>query len=501
MPCRPLVSSLIIFFASSAAALAATPAQVLMVVNDSSAESQAIGSYYAALRSLPAENVFHLPAGTPTAETIARATYNAQVRDPIAQYLSVTQPHLQDQILYIVLAKYVPLRISGSSSEFASVESELCLLFTGLLGDNGQNSWLANPYFNKDQSFASLTSLSPKYLVCRIDGFDGDNDPGSGVPGDVKALMDRAMSPAAAGVFLLDQDPSKTGGYASGNNWMITASDLLLALGQTVQLDATTTFQANVSGILGYASWGSNDSYTAGPPYYGEVPAGSGNVYPGSFVHGALVTDYVSTNGRTFLKASATYGQSLVADLIHLGASGCAGYVYEPYLNAVVHPDILFSRFLTGYDAIEAYYMAMPYLSWQNIVVVDPLMKSAVSAAFPPQVASVFPDRGAHGGGGVVTIGGKYLGEPGDPVTVRFGGVASPSASFIAAHVIQAAVPANEPGAADVEVIVSGGTAALEDAFLFLPALRLTGSSSIGQIANLEINGQMGESFLLYLGS
>ncbi len=478
----------------------ATPAEVLVVVNDSSAISQAIGAYYAAVRAIPAENVFHLPAGASSSETISRTTFNVEVRDALIQYLSVAKPHLKDQVLYIVLTKGVPLRISGATDAYASVESELCLLFTGLLGDTEQSGWINNPYFNKNQPFSSLVANAPKYLLCRLDGYETPLDTTTGVPVDVKGLIDRAQSPATSGAFLLDKDSSKSRGYASGNNWLDAAATTLGQLGQTVVLDGSTTFVGNQTNLLGYASWGSNDCCTAGAPYYGEVPAGSQNVYPGTFVNGALTTDYVSTNGRTFL-TSATYGQSLVADLIRLGATGCAGHVFEPYLNSIVRPQVLFPRFLTGYDAIEAFYMGMPFLSWQNTVVVDPLMKSGVIVTFPPAITSVFPDRDDHAGGKSVFVFGDHLGTPGDPVTVTFGGVPSPNASFIGANVVQAIVPPGSPGRADVGVTVTAGVATFADGFLYLPALELGGSTSIGQTAQVTVNGKIGDGYLLYLGS
>ncbi len=483
----------------ASASLAATPSQVLVVVNDSNPVSVAIGNYYAGLRAIPAVNVCHLPNGTPSGETISRADYNSFFRDAIKNYLTVTQPQLQNQIEYIVLTKYVPIRVAGTNN--ASVDSELTLLLTTSLPDAGQPMWITNPYFNKNVHFPQFTGATPRFLVARLDGYEDNVDPVTGIPGDVKALIDRAQSPATSGTFVLDKDPSKTGGYLVGNTWMDNASTLLASYGQSVVTDATTTFLFNQPNILGYASWGSNDSYTAGPPYYGEVPAGSGNVYPGQWLNGALVTDYVSTNGRTFLKSGQSYGQSLIADLIHLGASGAAGYVDEPFLQACVHPDILFSRYLTGYDAIEAYYMAMPYLSWQNVAVVDPLMRSGIQVVLPPSIAAVFPDRGSHAGGTTVFVSGSNIGNIGDAVSAAFDGVASPNASFVGASSVSAIAPPHAPGRVDVSVTVVNGTATKTGAFLYLPALQLSGSSSIGQNASLEIDGSYNEKYLLFLGS
>jgi tetratricopeptide (TPR) repeat protein len=65
--------------------------------------------------------------------------------------------------------------------------------------------------------------------------------------------------------------------------------------------------------------------------------------------------------------------QSLTGDLIRDGVTGAAGHVAEPYLDATIRPDILFPAYVRGANLAEAFYAAMPYLSWQTIVVGDPL--------------------------------------------------------------------------------------------------------------------------------
>jgi Tfp pilus assembly protein PilF len=47
--------------------------------------------------------------------------------------------------------------------------------------------------------------------------------------------------------------------------------------------------------------------------------------------------------------------------------------VAEPYLNATIRPDILFPAYLSGFNLAESFYMAMPFLSWQTVVIGDPL--------------------------------------------------------------------------------------------------------------------------------
>lgn len=91
-----------------------------------------------------------------------------------------------------------------------------------------------------------------------------------------------------------------------------------------------------------------------------------------TWVYGAVGETYVSTGGRSF-KYLTRYGQSLVADLIKDGISGIKGYVYEPYLNAIAHPNILFERYTSGYSLGESFAMASEIsMSWMDLILGDP---------------------------------------------------------------------------------------------------------------------------------
>lgn len=491
--CASMLSST---FASSARAGIA-PDEVLVVVNDSSAISQAIGDYYAMVRSIPAENVFHLPAGTSTSETISRATYDTQVRDPLIEYLTVTAPHLESQILCIVTTKGVPLRVSGTHS--AAVDSELTLLLTGASITGSR----PNRYIGKFVDFRTFRDVQDhtsdiSYLVTRLTGYQNDVDPGTGVPMDILDFIDRSMAPAPMnGIFLLDKDSSKTGGYVIGNNWMDSAKTALEALGETVVIDNSTTFVSNQPDILGYASWGSNDCCDAGAPYYGEVPIGSGNVYPGDFLARAVTTTYVSTNGRTFTDGNQNYGQSLVADLVTVGACGGGGHVYEPFLNAVPQPQYLLPAYARGFSAAEAYYQAIASLSWMNLIVVDPLM--TIREFDPPSILSVVPSTGDLGGGDVVTVSGL---EYRDGMTVLFDGVAATEVTWIDLETLEAVTPPGATfGPVDVTVSNAYGDDTAIAAFTYeIPPVDLilsTTTVGLGEPIDLTVTGPPDADFAL----
>jgi len=106
------------------------------------------------------------------------------------------------------------------------------------------------------------------------------------------------------------------------------------------------------------------------------------------FVPGALAAMFVSTDARTFREPPDTWTlgkwvdarsffagspQSLSGDLIREGATGVAGHVAEPYLDATIRPQILFPAYFSGLNLAESFYAAMPYVSWQTVVLGDPL--------------------------------------------------------------------------------------------------------------------------------
>ncbi|MEE9506224.1 MAG: TIGR03790 family protein, partial [Thermoplasmata archaeon] len=108
------------------------------------------------------------------------------------------------------------------------------------------------------------------------------------------------------------------------------------------------------------------------------------------WIPGALAETYVSTGGRSFTYGTA-YGQSLVADLLRDGVTGLKGYVYEPYLSACAHPNILFKAYTEGYTLAESFSMASQIsLSWMDAIIGDPKLA--------PYNASYLPDLSLNDG-------------------------------------------------------------------------------------------------------
>lgn len=365
---------------------------VLVVVNGQSPLSVATGAYYRQRRNIAAANVLTLDVplsdpnlGVTGQESISATNFNTRIRTPVENFL--VENRLVDTVRIIVLTPGIPLRVAAASCPLdslflrdcpnASVDAELAVLFSSLVGAGGlgQTGQASNPYFGSSQPFVDWRAANPsaplRYLVARLAGYQTPVDPETGVPGDVKALLDRAIQQTTAGQALIDEDPSRSLGLQPGNHLVLRpAAGTIGALGLPLVHDQANPFRSDVADIQLYASWGSNDGFDAGAPYYGAI---NGKLYPGTFAPRAVAVDIVSTNARSFVHPPS-YGQSLLADLVRGGVAGAAGNVSEPLLSGVARAEILFHAYLRGVSAVEAYYRSVPYLSWMSVWVGDPLM-------------------------------------------------------------------------------------------------------------------------------
>jgi uncharacterized protein (TIGR03790 family) len=336
--------------------------QVLLVVNQNDAASREIGAYYRPRRAVPPGNVCSIR--TTSDEEIQWAVYEREIEKPIAECLK--KDGLAERILYIVTTLGVPLKVDGGgsrlTSERASVDSELTLLYSKLQGKTyGRAGGIPNPFFSRrDDPFTHRQF--PMYLVTRLAAYD---------VADVKAMIDRSLAARNRGKFVVDAGPGDQG----GNAWLRTAAILLPE--NRVILDDTEKVLYGLHDVIGYASWGSND--------LGRKRRLTGF----QWLPGAIATEFVSTDGRTFRRPPDTWNigagwsdreggwanspQSLSADYLHEGATGCSGQVYEPFLQFCPRPDYLLPAYFQGRNLAESYWLSIPALSWMNIVLGDPL--------------------------------------------------------------------------------------------------------------------------------
>lgn len=335
------------------------------MVNDLSSMSRRIGDYYVSRRQVPSKNVCRIRVRSD--EEITRAEYERSVEFPIAGFLRGNR--LSEQILYIVTTQGVPLKIAGvgrsdRDTTAAAVDSELTLLYRKLRGERfSPAAMISNPYFGQ-RDVAFTHPRFPMYLVTRLAAYSFD---------EVRGMIDRCRQAANRGKIVLDL---RSSGSDEGNDWLRQAARLLPK--DRVILEESDAVLYDQRDVIAYASWGSNDRNRK-------------RRFTGfQFLPGAIVTEYVSTNGRTFerppdswtiatwkegLKFFAGSPQTLTADYLHEGATGCSGHVYEPFLQFTPRPNQLIPAYFSGRNLAESYYAGIQALSWQNIVIGDPLCR------------------------------------------------------------------------------------------------------------------------------
>ncbi len=336
-----------------------------MVVNRQSPISRHIGEYYVRKRAIPLANFCTVDV-TPN-EEISRDVFEQKIATPVADYLRIR--NLQDKILYIVTTLGTPLRVTsgqGDKTEYAAVDSELTGLYARLKGSSlGKTGPVTNPFYqHRDEPFRH--PAFPIYLVTRLAGYDFE---------DVRRLIDRALVARNAGKFVIDLRKNND---TEGNSWLRAAATLLPR--DRVVIDDSDTVLYGQKQVIGYASWGSND------------PDRKSRMLGFEWLPGAVMTEYVSTNARTFARPPAAWTlgtwkdnstwfagapQTMTADYIHEGATGCSGHVSEPFLHLCPRPDYLLPAYYSGRNLAESYYLSIPALKWQNIVVGDPLCRLA----------------------------------------------------------------------------------------------------------------------------
>jgi uncharacterized protein (TIGR03790 family) len=347
---------------------------VAVLYNSDMPESKELAEYYMRIREIPAENLIGLPLSKKG--KITRGEYQESLETPLRKHftekgwweLGVTNDgiklSIRNKIQVIVSMHGVPFGIENvvnhklpegeKPSPFtkfncAAVDSELAVLS---VHDFPIYQPLPNKYFQADTSFSSANH--PYYMM--VGRIDADT------LATCKRMIDDAVEIEKTGLWgmaYLDL-AQKDAGYKLGDDWIkeIEVKNWKLGIPTTIDKNKDT-YLTNypMRDTALYFGW-----------YTGDVN--------GPFLNpdfklkkGAIAIHLHSFSASDIRNPKISW----VGPLIAKGAAATLGNVYEPYLGGSHHFNILHDRLTQGYTLIESAYMAIPLLSWQNLVIGDPL--------------------------------------------------------------------------------------------------------------------------------
>ena len=137
--------------------------------------------------------------------------------------------------------------------------------------------------------------------------------------------------------------------------------------------------------VIFYCCFGTNGDEALSPDYLTAcMQSGQPHI---EFSNGSVFTSIESFNGCTMFSDVATspVAQGKIIDFIAMGGTAALGHSFEPISDAIVDNEYLLPNLLEDTDGddradltfVEAAFSAIPFLSWSEVVIGDPLMRIA----------------------------------------------------------------------------------------------------------------------------
>ena len=355
--------------------------EVVILANSSDRDSLNLAAHYARARQIPNRHIVNLRM--PRTEEITWKEFSKEILNPLRKALMdrnlisgsfgpLTDSFgrrqfipLDNKVEYLAICRGVPLKLKNELSKVplvqinktpknyrkttSSVDAELALLAS----ENQQTiGWIPNPLFKRPNP-----GPFSKQLVIKVSRLDGPSQKAA------LQLVDSALDgeTAAFGRAYVDSG----GPHNQGNDWMKAIIENLQKQGFPTDIETTSrlfqTGQRFDAPIL-YFGWHSHN--LQGPFSRSDI----------KFPPGALAFHIHSFSAQSLRSDTRHW----VGPLVEKGVTGTIGNITEPYLHLTHHLPILLDELLSGKSLAEAAYTSLPVLSWQAVLIGDPLYKPAL---------------------------------------------------------------------------------------------------------------------------
>lgn len=398
-----LVTSFAILSFSGIPALALSPDEVLVVANRNAAKSVGLAIWYMEKRKIPKKNL--LQVFVTDKETCSRETYLKKIVPPVRRALA------KNRKLNAIVTMYgLPLRIASpgmTKNEQARIDRLIAQnkTFDALKEKNGQltenqktkrnqeikrlkqlktstdktasldselmlikkerykiNFWLPNPFFLPWRSQKTAIDKSEVIMVSRLDGADASivkrivND---SIEAEAKGLSGTAYFDAR----WKDPGQKKVSGYGLYDKSIHKTAGRLKQKGLKVVLDdEQELFQpGDCPNAALYCGWYRLANY----------------VDAFSWEKGAVGFHIASSECSTLRNQNSNVWCKKMLDK---GIAATVGPVGEPYVQSFPMPEIFFDFLAKGKLTLsEVYLISLPYLSWKQVLVGDPLYRVKIN--------------------------------------------------------------------------------------------------------------------------
>ncbi|MEJ2640925.1 MAG: TIGR03790 family protein [Desulfosarcinaceae bacterium] len=400
-----MILALFLVVSAPTAGWALAPEEVLVVVNARSDAGRELADYYMHRRGIPGRHRILL--STPEQETIDAATYQERMARPLQAWFD-DPVHSAADIRCLLLFYGLPLRINARDPELAAkianqkqmqnalraevnalgekdpkrrelatrldeveealdrwvartpraaVDSELALV---RVGDYERRGWLPNPYYLGYRAQKLKLDKDRVLMVSRLDG------PSAKV---VRRMIDDSLAAEEKGL---------TGNACVDARW--PAPKAKQSLHGYARYDASLHQWAAHLAV----SWPGERFFDETAALFGPGACPDTALYCGWYSLGRYVDAFtwrpgavayhIASGECTTLKRAGS--RVWCKRLLEEGVAATLGPVYEPYVQAFPLPSLFFGLLTEGYLTLaECFQVSLPYLSWQMVLVGDPLYR------------------------------------------------------------------------------------------------------------------------------